>query len=314
MTSVDPETAFEPTALTSHTGARLALRSLPSIGAARGIVQINHGAAEHSGRYFEFAQKLAVAGYHVFVHDHRGHGLTEVPGAAPHTFGGEGGWNQLVTDIGAVHAYIQSIYETLPRIILGHSMGSIAAFDYMLRNPDGADAMVLLGPTLAKNPMMGLMKGLLGLEARFRDESSKSSLFQALAWDPLNKPWKKGRTPYDWLSRDEQEVDAYIADPECGWPPTMNFAQELAKGLSGTFEDYRLEALPEALPILLMSGSQDTSTNFGKSVPELKKRLKKAGLNDIETHIFPGMRHELHNELDRDEVYDTLIEWCHSKI
>ncbi len=306
--------AFDPTKLESPTGAILAVRHLPSIGPARGVVQINHGAAEHAGRYHEFAGKLAVAGYHVFAHDHRGHGETEVPGAPAHTFGGKGGWDRLVEDIVAVQAHAKSLFPDHKRIILGHSMGSIASFDYMLRNPDGADAMVLLGPTLSKNGAMPVLRFLLGIEAALKSEGSTSSLFQALVWDPLNKPYKNGRTPYDWLTRDEAEVDAYIADPECGWPPTINFAQELGTGLAGTFEDKRLKALPSDLPVLLMSGSKDTSTNFGKAVPELKGRLKKAGLSDITTEVFEDMRHEMHNELGRDAVYDALIQWCQSKV
>ena len=303
-------TDFSAQPLTAKSGAILQVRYLPTQGAPRAIVQINHGAAEHSGRYLPFAKRLSDAGFHVAAHDHRGHGDTVVPGAPPHTFGGKHGWDQLVADIGDVKAHITSIYPGLKHIMLGHSMGSIAAFDFALRHPAEVDALALLGPVLQKNPAMPVLRALLGIEGLFKSEGATSALFQSLAWDPLNKPYKNGRTDYDWLSRYEAEVDAYIADPNCGWPPPMNFSQQMAKGLAGTFNDARLKRLPTDLPVLLMSGSEDTSTNFGKSVPELEQRLTKAGLSDVSARLFEGYRHELHNEVGRDKVFDTLIAWC----
>lgn len=303
-------TDFSPQKLDVPSGATLLVRHLAAKGTACGVVQINHGAAEHSGRYVEFARKLADAGFHVFAHDHRGHGETTVPGYPPHTFGGPQGWGKLVEDVGAVHDHISAIYPNLKRIILGHSMGSIASFDRMLRAPDTAAAMVLLGPVLQKNPAMPLLRGLLNLESLFKSAGATSGLFQSLAWDPLNKPYKNGRTAYDWLSRDEAEVDAYIADPECGWAPTIDFAKGMGRGLSSTFDDRKLKALNKDMPVLLMSGSDDTSTNFGKAVPELEARLQKAGLADVTAIIFEEMRHEMHNEIDRGDMYDALIAWC----
>jgi alpha-beta hydrolase superfamily lysophospholipase len=303
-------TDFSPMMLEVPSGAALLVRHLTATGEARGVVQINHGAAEHSGRYLEFAQKLSAAGFHVFAHDHRGHGGTQGPEYPPHTFGGKHGWDKLTEDIGAVHDYIRGIYPGMKTIIVGHSMGSIAGFDRMLREPQTADALALLGPVLQKNPAMPLLRALLNVEGWFKSAGAKSALFQALAWDPLNKPYKNGRTDYDWLSRDEAEVDAYIADPECGWPPTIDFAKGMGRGLSGTFDDRRLSSLKDDMPVLLMSGAEDTSTDMGKSVPELEARLRKAGLSDVESHIIEGMRHELHNEIGRDAVYEKLIAWC----
>lgn len=300
----------EVTIVEAPSGAPLALRSLFAAGEAKGVIQLNHGAAEHAGRYGEFAQRFAAAGFHVFAHDHRGHGKTTVPGLAPHTFG-DNGWALLVDDIQAIHDHIQHVAPGLPRIVLGHSMGAIAAFEYALRQPSHIDAMVLLGPVLKKNSaMIGIFRLLLAGEALFKSGSSPSSLFQKLGWDPLNKPFEPARTPFDWLSSDEKEVDAYSADPECGWAPTVNFGSEMMRGRVATYDDTRLQALRADMPVLLMSGEKDPSTDFGQSVPELQKRFEDAGMSDITAEIFPDMRHELHNEVGRDQVYEKLIAWC----
>lgn len=293
----------------ARSGAQLTLRQMAAKGAAKGVVQFNHGAAEHSGRYGEFAERLSAAGFHVFAHDHRGHGQTTVPGLAPHTFG-KHGWDLVIEDIECINRHIDTLHPDLPRIVMGHSMGSIAAFEYALRQPARPHALVLLGPVLAKNAALPVLRLLMRTEAAFKAPGSTSTLFQKLGWDPLNKPFEPARTPYDWLTRDTAEVDAYIADPECGWPPTMNFAQQMMRGVAATYKDARLKALNPAMPVLLMSGAEDPSTNMAKSVPELDNRLKAAGVTTISTAIFDGMRHELHNETGRDAVYEKLTHWC----
>ncbi|MCG8441649.1 MAG: lysophospholipase [Caulobacterales bacterium] len=304
-----PSDPFDIAPLASPTGAELALRHRPAPGAAIGVVQINHGAAEHAGRYRALADRLADSGFHVYAHDHRGHGATRVPGLAPHVLG-PNGWDALIDDITAVHGHIAGAHPDLPRIVLGHSMGSVAALEFALRRPDEPAGLALLGPTLGRIAALPFLRLLLAVEALIRRPEAASPLFQALAWTPLNRPFAPARTPYDWLSRDEAEVDAYVADPACGWPPTVNFARQIARGVAATYDDRRMHGLRAGMPVLLMSGGQDSSTRFGATVGEVEGRLRRAGLTDVEPHVFPGMRHELHNEVDRDRAVDTLIAWC----
>lgn len=295
--------------LQTHTGAEIALRAGLAKGNAKGVVQFSHGAAEHAGRYQQFAEILNGAGFHFFAHDHRGHGKTRVPGLDAHQFGDDG-WDLVIEDMDAVHRHIDTLFEPLPRIVMGHSMGSVAALEFTLRNPDRVDALALLGPVLAKNPLVPVLRLLLRIEALMKSPASTSGLFQSLGWDPLNKSLEPARTPYDWLSRDTAQVDAYMADPDCGWAPTVNFAGEMMRGVSATYDDARFKALKPSMPVLLMSGSNDPSTEFGKSVPELEARFIKAGVNSVMAKVFPEMRHELHNEIDRDHVFAALTEWC----
>ncbi len=312
----------EITPLPAPSGAQLAVRSLAASadGAAiRGVIQFCHGAAEHAGRYGELASVLSAAGFHVIAHDHRGHGETTTPGVTDHVLASDGrlsgpenktGWDLLIEDVEHIHTALDDAFPDLPRLVMGHSMGSVAALEFALRRPERAGGLCLLGPVLAKNPAMPLLRALLNVEALFKSPDAVSILFEKLGWDPLNKEFQPARTPYDWLSRDDAEVDAYIADPMCGWRPTMNFAKELSRGLAATYDDARLNNLRADMPVLLMSGAEDPSTEFAKSVPELKSRLSSAGLRDIETEIFPDMRHELHNEVGRDAVFGRLTAWC----
>ena len=295
----------------SQTGAKLALRTLAAQGTPRAVIQFNHGAAEHAGRYGEFAEKMSAAGFHFLAHDHRGHGKTEGDGVTPHMFGKKG-WDLVIEDMGAIHRHIDEQYADLPRTVMGHSMGSVASFEFMLQNPDRAQAMALLGPTLQKTPLMPVLRFLLSAEDVIRESYAYSPLFQSMVWTPFNKPFEPSRTPFDWLSRDEAQVDAYVKDEDCGWPPTVNFAREISRGIAETYKDDRLSALNTALPVLLMSGTQDPSTEYGKSVPELSARLKAAGLKNIDTEIFADMRHELHNETDSAPVFERLTAWCHA--
>ncbi len=304
---------FAGQSVLAPSGATLNLRGMLSKTSPKGIILFHHGAAEHSARYAKFARMLSDAGFHFFIYDQRGHGHTTIPSTPSHMFGRDG-WSKIIDDSLFLQGVLKAEFSDLPLILAGHSMGSIITFDVVLQNPDCANAVMLLGPVLQKNPAMPVLKLLLGVEALMKKPESTSYLFQKLAWDPLNKPFEPARTPYDWLSRDQEEVDAYIADDECGWPPTINFAQEMTKGLAATFHDSRLKALRAEVPILLMSGAQDSSTDFAKSVPQLEARLKAAGVDRVTSVVFDEMRHELHNELGREAVFERLISWCNDSI
>ncbi|MEM9234889.1 MAG: lysophospholipase, partial [Pseudomonadota bacterium] len=288
---------------------QVSLIHLPAFGDARGVVQISHGAAEHSRRYLQMAEILSAAGFHVFAHDHRGHGETIVPGWAPHTFG-PGGWDSVIEDVEHLHRYMDDMYSGLPRIVLGHSMGAVISLEHALRYPERPDALILLGPVTQKEPAMPILRMLLSLESVFRKPGSVSPSFKAMAWDVMNKDFRGGETDFDWLSRDPVEVQAYADDPDCGWSPTVHFAQEFAKGLQATYSDARLSTLNTDMPVLLMAGGRDPSSGYGKSVRELEQRLKTAGLSHITATVFEDMRHELHNETGRDAVFDRLLNWC----
>ena len=294
----------------SPTGASLALRISLCKENPVGVVQVNHGAVEHGGRYQEFATRLNTAGFHVFVHDHRGHGKTVLGGEKEHVMGSSGNsWNDLVNDISAVHHHIDDRFEALPRIVFGHSMGALAAFEYTLRHPEKVSHLVLSAPPTLKNPLAYVGRALLQIEAFFVGADRASPVFDKLNWSQMNKRFQPARTSYDWLSSDHREVDAYISDPDCGWDLPQKFTRELVSGIIETFKDERLSALSSSTNVLLMSGDKDPVTQGSKAIRQLAARLRDAGVTSVEEKLFMNMRHEVHNDVARDAFYEKLIGW-----
>lgn len=253
--------------------------------APRAVVVIAHGAAEHALRYDRFANVLNAAGIEVWAADHRGHGQSAGPGGLGDF--GEGGWDALVADIGDLIEIARGERPGLPVVLLGHSMGAAAAQQFA---PDGSReiaALVLSGSTARDLPKEG--------EA-------------PPPFEP-NKPFEPARTPYDWLSRDEAEVDKYIADPMCGFE-TQTARRTAFRANPFTLADpERLRRIRSDLPVLLVAGDADPINNKLEGLRLLKARWREAGVERIDTRFYVGGRHEMLNETNRDEVTADIIEW-----
>ena len=250
----------------------------------RGVVILAHGAAEHSLRYERFATALNDAGFEVWSIDHRGHGHSPGPDGLGDF--GEGGWDALVADIGQLADQARSERPTAPVILFSHSMGSFAAQQLILDRSDAIDALILSGSTAREVPAEGGPPRVAS----------------------LNDAFEPARTPYDWLSRDESEVDKYIADPLCG------FESRAGRG-SRTYNAERL-ADPEALrnirpdlPILFVAGDRDPINRNLVGLTVLEQRYRDAGVARIDQQIYADGRHEMLNELNRDEVTTNIIKW-----
>ena len=256
-------------------------------GAPRGAVQIAHGLAEHAARYDRFATALNAAGFHAFATDHRGHGRT---GERRLGDFGAAGFEGLIADVVEFGGAIARD-PGLPVFLFGHSMGSFAAQAIVLDHADPYAGVVLSGSTALDVLAAGMVdaEGPVGLEA-------------------FNAGFEH-RTGFEWLSRDETEVDAYVADPWCGFetPPEtipMLFAQ------AGRLADpAELATVRSDLPILIASGSDDPLAGGGELVQLLGGRYRDAGLADVTVHVYPGARHEILNETNRDEVTADIIAW-----
>jgi alpha-beta hydrolase superfamily lysophospholipase len=260
-------------------------------GDVRGAVQIAHGMAEHFLRYTRLTERLNAAGYAVYGQDHRGHG------ASVHAHGlgdfGARGFQSVVDDMAALSTLAKLEQAGKPFALLGHSMGSFASQLYLLQHSRMLDALILSG-TAAQDLMIEAMLasgGPVGLEA-------------------LNGPFEPARTPFDWLSRHEAEVDAYVADPLCGFALTEASMNSLfALGVKAR-HDRRLANVSKALPVLVISGEHDPVTgpdnHYAKALVETYQAL---GLSDVTHKIYPGARHELFNETCRDDVETDLVDW-----
>jgi alpha-beta hydrolase superfamily lysophospholipase len=244
---------------------------------------------EHARRYDHVARALNDAGFVVYAQDHRGHGAS----ADSDAYGdlGPGGWGALVDDIGLLSAKIREDHADLPLILLGHSMGSFAVQQYLLDHSADVDGVVLTGTAA-----IDLLEPALDL-----DQPLDLALF--------NTPFQPARTDYDWLSRDEAIVDAYLADPGCGFGIDTGSAKAMFGGARRLADPAQLAAMRSDLPLYIAVGEADPVNGGLALLTPLTDRYQAAGLTDLTIRIYPGARHEILNETNRDEVIAALNSW-----
>jgi alpha-beta hydrolase superfamily lysophospholipase len=254
-------------------------------GTPRAVLVVAHGAAEHALRYDRFARALGAAGIETWAIDHRGHGASPGPDGLGDF--GEGGWEALVADIRELVDMARDANPGLPIALLGHSMGAAAAQQWAPGHSDAVDALILSGSTLRELPKEG--------EA-------------PPAFEP-NKPFEPARTPYDWLSRDEAEVDRYIADPLCGFEMQRARRPGLRANPFQLNDPDQLKKIRKDLPVLLVAGDADPINERLAGLDRLERRWKDAGVKHIDRQVYGGGRHEMLNETNRDEVTANIIAW-----
>lgn len=295
--------------LASPSGASLALYEWERASKAKGIVHINHGMSEHCARYNRFAAYLNSRGYHVLAHDHRGHGSTTAPDAHLGSFANSDGWNKVITDVGAVNARARETFPNLPIILFGHSMGAIVGLNYCIQHSDKIDAAALWNSGVDGGPLLWIYSALLSVERMFKGSDVPSAVASKLTFETWNKQFAPNRTPSDWLSRDENEVDKYVADPLCGFDACNGLWRDLLGGIRTGGDDRQIAKIRKDLPMHLLAGGKDPCSANGKAVERLANRLKKTGISDIENTLYPDSRHEALNELNRDEVMSGFADW-----
>jgi alpha-beta hydrolase superfamily lysophospholipase len=282
----------------------LARRWLPE-GPARAIVQIAHGLAEHSARYARLAAALNSAGYAAYANDHRGHGPKAAAADLGH-FADEEGWDKVVGDLWTLNRLIAAELPGTPIVFLGHSLGSFLGRGFIARHSDALAGVALSGSN-GKPPAIATLGRLIAREERLRlGKRGKSDPILQMWFGEFNKPFKPARTAFDWLSRDEKEVDAFVADPLCGFPFTTQLAIDVLDALPYVTSRKSLAAIRKDMPIYVFSGERDP---VGANIKGLIQDLKAAGFTELTTRIYPGARHETLNELNRDEVTRDFIAW-----
>lgn len=293
-------TASDGTALHTH-------RWLPE-GPPKAVVQIAHGMAEHSARYARLAEALTAAGYAVYANDHRGHGGTA--SKADHGyFADHDGWDTVVADLRAVTAFAQEENPGLPVFLLGHSMGSFLSRAYVIEDSRELAGLVLSGTSGDPGLLRTVGVVLAGTEARLRGRRHVSPLLDRLTFGQYNAAFKPNRTDFDWLSRDEAEVDLYVADEQCGNTFTSGFFADLAGGVGVINDRRKVARVRRDLPILLVSGDADPVGDGGKGVRAVAEQYESVGVADVTCTLYPGARHEIFNETNRDEVTADVIAW-----
>jgi len=256
----------------------------------KAIVQVAHGMAEHGRRYARLGAALVEVGYGVYAHDQRGHGHSVSSPAGLGVFGPDG-WNAMVADLSAVHEVVRTAHPGLPLVALGHSMGSYALQQLLLTESDRVAAAILSGSST------------LDMLAAGVDGSVPLSL--AL----FNAPFEPARTEFDWLSSDPAEVDVYVADPLCGFTVSAQSVTDMSKAGAVLADPARLAGIRPDLPVYVLAGDADPVNAELSLLHLLIERYEQAGLRNVTSRFYPGGRHEMFNETNRDDVTRELIGW-----
>ena len=279
-----------------------------------GVYQIAHGVAEYALRYEPFAEFLNAKGFVVVANDHIGHGLSVAEDAAPLYFGEKDGWTHVVDDMFELRRQTGKKYPGIPYILMGHSMGSFLARTYLIRYPGSVTAAVIMGTGQQPGYMVAggrLAAKLIGKKSGY-DKFNET--VDGLAFGAYNKPFEPKRTNYDWLSANEENVDKYIADPLCGGGATTGLFLEMLGGIGFIGKPSNLAKMDKNTPVLFISGAMDPVGDLGKGTTKAYESFKKAGVKDVTLKLYPGLRHEILNEKEKDQVYADIWAWVEKHI
>ena len=273
------------------------------------VVHIAHGIAEHAGRYARLAAALTAAGYAVFANDHRGHGRTARTPEDLGFFAESEGWRKCVDDLRQLNQRIAAEHPGLPIVFLGHSMGSFMTQQFISEHGDALAGAVLAGSNGEPAPQTLAVRRVAHEEVLRLGPRGRSARILSLAFGAFNKPFEPARTTSDWLSRDPTEVDKYLADPLCGFQPTTQLWIDLLDALPEIADPRRQARIPKRLPIYVIAGTCDPVGQNTQGLEQLLAAYHRAGLERVTHRFYPGARHELFNETNRDEVTRDLIAW-----
>lgn len=254
------------------------------------VVVLAHGMGEHIRRYDHVAEALNNRGFAVVGHDHRGHGASISPDSPPGHLG-PNGWQALVDDLNPLIALAKSEYPGKPVILLGHSMGSFAAQQFLLDHAADIDALALSG-----SAALDMLESAV-------DPGGDVDL------SAFNAPFHPARTDYDWLSRDPAVVDAYLADPLCGFGIDGESSKGMFAGARRAADSAELARIPKNLPVYIAAGSKDPVNGDLAFLEVLAERYRAAGLTDVTVQTYADARHEIFNETNRAEVLNDLLGW-----
>ncbi len=274
----------------------------------KGIFQITHGMAEHGERYEDFAKFLCQNGYAVYLNDHIGHGKSVSEKAPKGYFGEKSGWISFVEDAHLLTGIAKSEYPDVPLYFFGHSMGSFVARSYIRKYGDEVKKAIICG-TSGSNPATGAGILITKIIAKVKGSLYLSNFIDNLAFGSYNKKFKPNRTKFDWLTRDEKNVDKYIADPDCGFLFTTRGYIDMFSILADVSKEAWYNSIRKDLPIFLISGSMDPVGNYGKGVTEVCNKLKAAGVKDVSMKLYVDSRHEILNDMDKNTVYNDILNW-----
>lgn len=275
-------------------------------GEVRGVVQLVHGICEYAERYQPFAAFLTARGFAVTGNDHLGHGQSVKD---PSEYGYFTRWSDLVEDVRALRELVGEKLPGLPYFLLGHSMGSFVVRTYLIDYP-GTVSGCLLSGTAYYSPSAAVAGKLI---TALGDPHKVNRLFYAISIGSYNKALGHTRTNADWICRDEAVVDAYLADPMCNFPTKGGMNHAMMAGLGRVASAGELAKMDKTTPLFLFAGDRDPVGGMGRGVKKVKALFDKAGCRDVTMKLYPGGRHEMLNETDKDQVYADVLAWLEAR-
>lgn len=278
-------------------------------GEVKAVLQLVHGMSEHIERYRGFAEYMASQGILVVGHDHLGHGGSVRSQEDFGYFAEEKGNRAMIRDIHHVYKITRKAHEGVPYVLLGHSMGSFLVRQYLCCFGDGLDGAVLCGTGWKSEATVKAGLAICQAEAAAKGWGYRSKVMRYMSFGSYNEKFRPNRTDSDWLCRDEEVVDAYIADGRCGFPFTLNGYYNMLLGMYKILQKEYLERMPKKLPVIFIAGEEDPVGDFGKGVRRAEQCFRDYGMENVECRLYPNDRHELLNELDRYAVYEDLLDW-----
>lgn len=291
-----------------------AIRWIPETDRPVCILQIIHGMSEYVDRYDEFAQYLAGKGILVVGDDHLGHGKSVNPGEPFGYFCKEDAATVLVRDEHRLKKMIQEQYHGVPYLILGHSMGSFIARNYLIRYGSGIDGAIIMGTGMQPRPRLAVVRILAAIQTLFCGPKHVSKLIDRLAFGSFNKRIESPKTPNDWLCANAESVERYIADPLCGFVFTANGFQTLMKLIWNLNDSRKLNKMPRQLPVFFVAGEEDPVGDYGQAVKDVYESFRRLGMEHVQMKLYPGDRHEILNETDREDVYGDIYRWILQRV
>ena len=297
----------------SHGAGRIhACRWTPE-GEVKAVLQIVHGIAEFVERYDGFANYLTGLGFVVVAEDHMGHGQSINGDGIRGYF--HGGWFTAIEDTMQLMNDTMVAYSGVPYVLFGHSMGSFMARTILCKYPDsGISAAVICGtgwqPTFALPALIKVVESI----CKMTGETNPNEKLQGMVFGSYNKKVEHPRTAYDWLTRDNKIVDAYIAHPLCGFTASCGLLRDMMKGFLYIQNPDNLARMRKDLPVFFIAGGDDPVGNYGKGVHQTADAFRKAGMTDVSVRVYPLCRHEILNEINKEEIYEDVAQWIRDKI
>ncbi len=279
-----------------------------------GIIQIIHGMEEYVGRYEDFARFMTDKGFIVTGEDHLGHGGSVQDGGVTGYFCKQDPATVIVRDVHRLKKITQEKFPGLPVIILGHSMGSFIARNYIYRYGTGINMAIIMGTGRMNGAVLNAGTALTKLISVFRGDKFKSKMITKMSFGSYCSRIESPRTPYDWLSVNEKNVDDYIADPMCGFGFTTGGYLALFELMRRMSKDVNVDAVPKDLPLFFVAGEDDPVGEYGEGVKASAEGYKAAGVRDVTVKLYPSCRHEILNDNDKEKVKEDILEWITARL